>query len=100
MQTQRCRTSTPAGFGPATATFVVVSSMVGTGVLTTSGYTMYLVGSNQLMLGLWAVGGIVALCGALSLAELAAALPEPGGDYAFLREAYGPLAGFLSGWVS
>jgi basic amino acid/polyamine antiporter, APA family len=91
--------STPA-FGLATAVFVVVSSMIGTGVLTTSGFTVFFTGSNQLMLALWVVGGVLALCGALSLAELAAALPESGGDYVFLREAYGPLAGFLSGWVS
>lgn len=90
----------PPRFGPATATFLVVSSMIGTGVLTTSGFTVALVGSNQLMLMLWVVGGILAVCGALSLAELAAALPESGGDYVYLREAYGPLAGFLSGWVS
>ena len=92
--------SQPPRFGPAMATFLVVSSMIGTGVLTTSGFTVALVGSNQLMLVLWVVGGILAVCGALSLAELAAMLPESGGDYVFLREAYGPLAGFLSGWVS
>lgn len=88
------------GFGLATATFVVVSSMIGTGVLTTSGFTVYSVGSNQLMLILWVVGGVVALCGALTLAELSASLPRTGGDYVYLSEAYGPLAGFLSGWVS
>ena len=87
-------------FGLATATFVVVSSMIGTGVLTTSGFTVYFVGSNQLMLALWAVGGVLALCGALTLCELSAALPRSGGDYVFLFEAYGPLAAFLSGWVS
>ena len=59
-------------FGLATATFVVVSSMIGTGVLTTSGFTVYFVGSNQLMLALWAVGGVLALCGALTLCELSA----------------------------
>src|SRR3954463_6048514 len=93
----------PAGaprFGAATATFVVVSSMVGTGVLTTSGFTIYFVGSNQLMLLLWLVGGVFAACGALTLCELSASLPRSGGDYVFLGEAYGPLAGFLSGWVS
>ncbi|WP_406700007.1 amino acid permease [Singulisphaera sp. Ch08] len=87
-------------FGLATATFVVVSSMIGTGVLTTSGFTVYFVGSNQLMLALWVVGGVLAVCGALTLCELSAALPRSGGDYVFLREAYGPLAAFLSGWVS
>ncbi len=90
----------PPRFGLATATFVVISSMIGTGVLTTSGFTVAATGSNQLMLALWVIGGLLALCGALSLAELAAALPESGGDYVYLREAYGPLAGFLSGWVS
>jgi APA family basic amino acid/polyamine antiporter len=88
------------GFGLATATFVVISSMIGTGVLTTSGFTVYFVGSNQLMLILWAVGGVIAVCGALSLCELSASLPRSGGDYVFLLEAYGPLAAFLSGWVS
>lgn len=90
----------PTSYGLTTATFVVVSSMVGTGVLTTSGYTTFAVGSNAWMLGLWVVGAVIALCGALSLAELAAAIPRSGGDYVFLYEAYGPLAAFLSGWVS
>jgi APA family basic amino acid/polyamine antiporter len=90
----------PADFGLATATFVVVASMVGVGVLTTSGFTVFFVGSNQLMLVLWALGGVFALCGALTQAELTAMLPRSGGDYVFLHEAYGPLAAFLSGWVS
>jgi len=87
-------------YGLALATFVVISSMVGVGVFTTSGYTVAAVGSNQLMLGLWLVGGVVALCGALTVAELAAALPVSGGDYVYLHEAYGPMVAFLSGWVS
>jgi APA family basic amino acid/polyamine antiporter len=90
----------PAEFGLATATFVVVASMVGVGVLTTSGFTIYFVGSNELMIFLWLLGALVALCGALSVAELAAALPKTGGDYIFWHEAYGPLAAFLTGWVS
>jgi APA family basic amino acid/polyamine antiporter len=87
-------------FGVFTATFVVISSMVGSGVLTTSGFTVYNVHSNGLMLGLWVVGGVVAICGALTIAELASAMPRSGGDYVFLLEAYGPLVAFLSGWVS
>ncbi len=90
----------PAEFGLATAVFVVVASMVGVGILTTSGYTMALVGSNQLMLVLWVIGGVIAVCGALTLAELSAALPHTGGDYVYLYHAFGPLAAFLSGWVS
>jgi len=90
----------PAEFGMATATFIVIASMVGVGVLTTSGYTVALVKSNQWMLLLWVLGGVTALCGALTLAELSAALPRTGGDYVYLYEAYGPLLAFLSGWVS
>ncbi len=90
----------PAEFGLGTATFLVVASMVGVGVLTTSGYTVALVGSNQWMLALWVLGAVVAICGALTLAELSAMIPKTGGDYVFLYEAYGPLPAFLSGWVS
>jgi APA family basic amino acid/polyamine antiporter len=90
----------PPEFGLPLATYVVVASMVGTGILTTSGYTMASVGSNLLMLGLWLVGGLIAVCGALTLAELSSTLPRTGGDYVYLHEAYGPLVAFLSGWVS
>jgi APA family basic amino acid/polyamine antiporter len=90
----------PADFGLATATFIVIAGMIGTGVLTTSGFTVLAVGSNQWMLILWILGGITALCGALTLAELSAALPKTGGDYVYLFHAYGPLPAFLSGWVS
>jgi APA family basic amino acid/polyamine antiporter len=90
----------PAEFGVPTATFIIVASMVGVGVLTTSGYTVFFVGSNQLMLWLWVLGGVTAACGALTLCELTAALPRSGGDYVYLYESYGPLVAFLSGWVS
>jgi APA family basic amino acid/polyamine antiporter len=90
----------PTEFGMPMATFVVIASMVGAGILTTSGFTMAAVGSNQLMLGLWMVGGVIAVSGALTLAELSSALPRTGGDYIYLHEAYGPLVAFLSGWVS
>ncbi len=89
-----------ARFGLATATFVVVSSMVGTGVLTTSGFSVYFLGSNQLMLVLWVIGGVLAVCGALTLCELTALIPRSGGDYVYLHESYGPAVAFLSGWVS
>jgi basic amino acid/polyamine antiporter, APA family len=90
----------PADFGLPTATFIVVAGMVGTGILSTSGFTVLDVGSNQWMLWLWVLGGITAISGALTLAELSAALPKTGGDYVYLYEAYGPLPAFLSGWVS
>jgi APA family basic amino acid/polyamine antiporter len=90
----------PSEFGLGMAIFVVIASMVGAGVLTTSGYTMLSVKSSQYMLILWAIGGVIALSGALTLAELSAALPHTGGDYVYLYHAYGPLVAFLSGWVS
>lgn len=90
----------PQRYGAFMAVYVVISSMVGVGVLTTSGFTVASVGSNQLMIALWLVGGLVALCGALTVAELAAAMPQSGGDYIYLYHAYGPLVAFLSGWVS
>lgn len=90
----------PRRFGLVTATYMIVSSMIGVGVMTTSGYTVLAVGSNQYMVALWFVGGALALCGALAQAELAAALPHSGGDYVFIREAYGQRVGFVVGWIS
>ena len=90
----------PTEFGFATATFIVIAGMVGTGILTTSGFTVLDVGSNQWTLWLWVIGGITAICGALTLAELSAANPKTGGEYVYLYDAYGPLPAFLSGWVS
>ncbi len=87
-------------FGLSTATYVVIASMVGTGILVSPGYMMASLGNYPLIFGLWALGGLLALCGALCVAELAAALPRAGGEYVYLREAYGPMPAFLSGWTS
>ena len=88
------------GFGLSTATYVVIASMVGTGILVSPGYMMASLKNYPAIFGLWALGGILALCGALCVAELAAALPRAGGEYVYLREAYGPMPAFLSGWTS
>ena len=88
------------GFGLSTATYVVIASMVGTGILISPGFMMVTLKNYPLIFGLWALGGLVALCGALCVAELAAALPRAGGEYVYLREAYGPMPAFLSGWTS
>ncbi len=88
------------GFGLSTATYVVIASMVGTGILISPGYMMASLGNYPVIFGLWALGGLLALCGALCIAELAAALPRAGGEYVYLREAYGPMPAFLSGWTS
>jgi len=81
-------------------TNIVVANMVGAGIFTTSGLLMKDLGNPLVMLGLWILGGAVALCGALSYGELGAAIPHAGGEYIFLSKLYHPIAGFLSGWVS
>lgn len=79
---------------------VVVANMIGTGVFTSLGYQLLDIQSGFVLLLLWVVGGITALCGALTYAELGSALPRSGGEYNFLTEIYHPSAGFISGWVS
>jgi len=88
------------GFGLSTSTYVVIASMVGTGILVSPGYMMASLKSYPVIFGLWVLGGMLAMCGALCVAELATALPQAGGEYVYLREAYGPMPAFLSGWTS
>ncbi|MEM9073261.1 MAG: amino acid permease [Myxococcota bacterium] len=83
-----------------TATLLVVASMVGTGVFTTSGFLARDLGSNSAVLLCWAVGGVIALFGSLAYGELAAALPNNGGEYALLSRIYHPGVGFIAGFVS
>ncbi len=90
----------PRVAGLTTAFAVIVSNMVGTGVFTSLGFQVAETRTGFALLSLWAVGGLVALCGALSYAELGAALPHSGGEYVYLGRAYSPLLGFLGGWVS
>jgi basic amino acid/polyamine antiporter, APA family len=82
------------------ATNIVVANMIGAGIFTTSGLLMAGLHDPLVMIVLWVIGGIIALCGALSYSELGAAMPEAGGEYLFLSKLYHPLFGFLSGWVS
>jgi basic amino acid/polyamine antiporter, APA family len=86
--------------GVTTATSLIVASMIGTGIFSTTGLMLARVGSAWLVLLCWLLGGLVALAGALSYAELATMMPQAGGEYIYLRKCYGPLAGFLSGWTS
>jgi len=74
--------------------------MIGTGVFTSLGFQLLDIQSGFALLMLWVVGGITALCGALTYAELGAALPRSGGEYNFLTHCYHPAAGFVSGWIS
>lgn len=87
-------------FRYVTVTAVVIANMVGTGVFTSLGFQLLDIRSGFVLLMLWAVGGLVALCGAMTYAELGAALPRSGGEYNFLSHIYHPAAGFVSGWVS
>jgi fructoselysine transporter len=88
------------GFGLWTLTFLVVANMVGAGVFTTSGFTLQSLGSPHLVLAAWAVGGVIALAGAVSYGQLIRVMPESGGEYVFLSRALHPLVGFVAGWVS
>lgn len=91
---------TPRRFGYWTGHFVVVASMVGAGILTSSGLMLKEAGNPLILISLWVVGGLLAVAGAITIAELATRLPAVGGDYLFVREAYGPAAGFVVGWSS
>lgn len=83
-----------------TGVAIVIANMVGTGVFTSLGFQVLGIQSGFALLMLWAVGGLIALCGALSYGELAAAMPRSGGEYHYLSQIYHPAVGFLSGWVS
>ena len=87
-------------FRYVTLTAVVVANMIGTGVFTSLGFQLLDISSGFVLLMLWAVGGLTALCGAMTYAELGASLPRSGGEYNFLTHIYHPSAGFVSGWVS
>ncbi len=90
----------PRKLGLFSLTNIVIANMIGAGIFTTSGLLMGDLGNPFLMLLLWVVGGLIALCGALSYGELGAAMPQAGGEYIFLSKLFNPLSGFLSGWVS
>ncbi len=83
-----------------TASCVLVSNMIGGGIFTTTGFMARDLGDPMLILLLWFIGALFALGSAMVYGELGATLPHAGGDYVYLREAYGPLTAFLSGWTS
>jgi APA family basic amino acid/polyamine antiporter len=87
-------------FRHTTVIAVVIANMVGTGVFTSLGFQLLDIQSGFVIVMLWAVGGVAAVCGALTYAELGAALPRSGGEYNFLSRIYHPAIGFVSGWVS
>ncbi|MFO0937124.1 MAG: amino acid permease [Gemmataceae bacterium] len=90
----------PRQFGYWTAHFVVLASMIGAGILSTSGFTLQATGNPAALLALWVLGGFMALAGAVTVAEMATILPHAGGDYVFVREGFGRGAGVIAGWAT
>jgi APA family basic amino acid/polyamine antiporter len=85
--------------GTWAAASIVVGTVIGSGIFLVPRSMIQRVGTPELVFFVWVFGGLLSLAGALSYSELAAALPEAGGEYAYLREAYGPMWGFLYSWT-
>ena len=85
--------------GVFSATTLIVGSMIGSGIFIAPSIMAGLIGTPGIYLGLWLIGGALTLLGALAYGELCAMMPKAGGQYVFLREAFGPLVGFLYGWT-
>ena len=86
--------------GALDASAIVISNVIGGGIFFVPVIVAQLVPSPGAMLGVWIAGGALALAGAMAYAELAAVRPHAGGEYVYLRDAFGPLAAFLTGWTS
>ena len=89
----------PRVIGFYASTAIVVGTIIGSGIFLVPHNVALQVGSVRALFLVWVVGGILSLAGALSLAELGAAMPEAGGVYVYLRQAYGKLFAFLYGWA-
>lgn len=86
--------------GPFDAAAIIVSNVIGGGIFLTPAVIAALMGDAWSMIGVWLLGGAIAFAGAMAYAELAALRPQAGGEYVYLREAFGPMAAFLTGWTS
>jgi len=86
--------------GPLDAAAIIVANVIGGGILFTPPQVAAAVPNPVWFLATWLAGGALAFAGAVAYAELAALRPRAGGEYVYLREAYGPLAGFMTGWTS
>ncbi|HYO80964.1 MAG TPA: amino acid permease [Bryobacteraceae bacterium] len=85
--------------GTWSAIAIVVGTVIGSGIFLVPKAMILRVGTPEMVFAVWVFGGVLSLFGALTYAELSAALPEAGGEYVYLREAYGPFWGFLYGWT-
>lgn len=94
-----CAVSFRRELGPFDATMVVIGGIIGSGIFINPYLVARQLDSPALVLGAWAMGGAVAVAGALAYAELAKLLPRAGGQYVYLREAWHPVVGFLYGWA-
>jgi basic amino acid/polyamine antiporter, APA family len=92
-------TSLVRGLGLLAATAILIGDVIGTGVFLKARVMTCNVDTPGMVVTVWIVGALLSLCGALTYAEIAALLPRAGGEYVFIREAYGPLPGFLYGWT-
>lgn len=86
--------------GLASCTLMVVGGIIGSGIFFTPAEVARALPNGTWILAVWAIGGVVALAGALAFAELGAMMPDAGGGYVYIREAFGPLAAFLCGWMT
>ncbi|HTX39179.1 MAG TPA: amino acid permease [Bryobacteraceae bacterium] len=85
--------------GPWAAASIVVGTVIGSGIFLVPRAMVQRVGTPAMVFIVWVFGGLLSLAGSLTYSELAAALPEAGGEYVYLREAYGPMWGFLYSWT-
>ena len=96
---ERANTGLVRQLGLFDSTMMMVGIVIGSGIYLTTGIMAQSLPSAGLILLVWIAGGLITLAGALVYAELGAAMPEAGGQYVYLREAFGPLSGFLFGWI-
>jgi APA family basic amino acid/polyamine antiporter len=90
----------PRTLGVVSGSLLIMANMIGVGVFTTTGYMLAALQSGPAILLAWGLGGLAAVCGALSYAELGAAIPRNGGEFQLLSRIYHPVLGFLAGWVA
>ncbi len=89
-----------APIGLWTLIFLVIANMIGSGLYTSSGYSIASLGDAKYVLAVWALGGLIAICGAVGYGALASRLHMSGGEYLYLSRLVHPSVGFLAGWIS
>src|SRR5437870_9384987 len=94
------KTALDRNAGILLATSLIIANVIGSGIYTTPGFLARDLGSPFAVLSIWVLGAVLAFAGALSYSELGAMFPAAGGEYVYLREAFGPVFGFLTGWAS